>query len=529
MGRERFMNMTESATAGRSRDRIEHVIVLMLENRSFDHLLGYLDHPDPGYPSLDRIKPSCPVRPEKLSGPVVHTSADAHPALGVDPDHSPEAVREQIFGSADAGVRPTMRGFVHSYARQIGGDPPAKTNAVLAALGRAWRRSKTLWLSLFGRPAVPPIGADIMRCFNEDTAPVLSALAKHYAVLVNWFSSVPGETWPNRNFAHAATSHGKTSIALRFYDDTTIFDRLGDDRWRIYHQGVPQVWAFPSTWNTQRRRDNFHDTDRLATDIATGDLPAYTFVEPDHGFGPGDGNSQHPSNDDATGDSFRGGEALIARVYNALAANENLFARTLFLVTYDEHGGFFDHKPPIAVTPPDDDPGEGGFDFRLSGVRVPAVAISPLIPQGHIDTRSFDHSSIPATVRAQFAPHANPLGGREKAATDLLRDLPLLDTPRTDPLTFDRATPRGAAQIAQLPQATQLNDLQASLADLAGAVHSVLVDAPPAMILADDAPPPYRPTPALSAAARTRRLTPDSAADQDMAEVLAQFGAPHET
>ena len=528
------LRVTESAHAAtqRSRDRIEHVIVLMLENRSFDHLLGYLDHPDPSYPNLDRIKPSCPVRPDEPAGPVVHTTSDAHPALGVDPDHSPEAVRQQIFGSTDPGAkaRPSMRGFVQSYARKIGGDSPAKKNPVLEALGKVWRWGKARWQQLFGAPAVPPAGAHIMRCFNKNTAPVLSELAKHYAVLVNWYSSVPGETWPNRNFAHAATSHGETRIVLKFYDDPTIFDRLGDDGWRVYHEGIPQVWAFPSIWDTQQKRDNFRPTDRLFADIADGDLPKYTFVEPDHGFGSGDGNSQHPSNNVTSGASFLGGEALIARIYQALTENEDVFERTLFLVTYDEHGGFFDHERPIAVTPPDGAPGE--FDFRLSGVRVPAVAISPLVPKGHIETRCFDHASIPATVRAQFAPGADHLGEREKSAPDLLDTLPLLAAPREDPLTFAVATPQAesgpraeSGPLAESATAKDLNDFQASLVDLAGAVHNALTGPVPESSLAEAAsPPPYRPTAPLAAAAQNRRLAPASRAGQELAEVLAQFG-----
>jgi phospholipase C len=519
--------VTRSADAGaRPRDRIEHVIVLMLENRSVDHLLGYLDHPDPSYPNLNRIKPSCPVRPDEPGGPVVRTTPDAHPALGVDPDHSPEAVRQQIFGTPtpDAGARPTMSGFVQSYARKIGDDSPAKKNPVLAVLGKAWRWVRARWQQVFGPPAVPPTGADIMRCFNEDTAPVLSGLAKHYAVLVNWFSSVPGETWPNRNFAHAATSHGKTTIVLRFYDDPTIFDRLGDDGWRVYHEGIPQVWAFPSLWNRQQVRDaNFRDTALLFKDIANRDLPKYTFVEPDHGFGPGDGNSQHPADNIGSGDSFVAGEALIARIYHALAADNDFFARTLFLVTHDEHGGFFDHQRPIAVAPPDDSTADDGFDFSLSGVRVPAVAISPLIPKGWIDTRLFDHASIPATVRAQFG-LADPLTRRDQDATDLLADLPLLEQPRDDVLPFDVAARVG---VLESEKPKPLNEFQASLVDLAGAVHNALsAEAPESLGPEEVGPPPYQPTPELAAAARARLMVPGSPASQAMAEVLASFDTP---
>lgn len=501
----------------------------MLENRSFDHLLGYLDHPNRCFPNLGRIKPSCPVRPDEPRGEVVRTTPTAEPTLGVDPDHSPEAVREQIFGRdrPAAGAAPNMRGFVHSYALKISGHSPRKMNPVLAIAGKAWRWLKARWQQLLHRPNVTAVGADIMRCFSPAGAPVLADLARHYAVFDHWFASVPGETWPNRNFAHAATSHGETKIKLKFYDDPTIFDRLGDGGWRIYHQGVPQVWAFPSTWITPERRANFRDTSLLFADLANGDLPKYTFIEPDHGFGPGEGNSQHPGNNTTSDASFRGGEDLIARIYNALAANHELFTRTLFLVTYDEHGGLFDHEKPIAVPQPDHLTDDDGFDFRMSGIRVPAVAISPLIPQGWLDCRKLDHAAIPRTVRAQFGRDAEWLTERDRQAADILDGLPLLDNARTDRLTFDTTGPADlmATTLEAGPAIENLNDLQASLASLAGAVHNALTTGAGEPFAAMDAGlPAYEPTANLAAAAQDRQLEP--AAQRDIAEVLAQFSTP---
>ncbi len=497
--------MTESARG--PRDHIEHVIVLMLENRSFDHLLGYLDHPDPSYGNLAAEPGVNPVDPTDPGGPSVSTTPDADPALGVDPGHSPDDVRLQVFGDrhppADAPV--TMSGFVASYANQLAGDQNP--------LRRAWRWIKAWWRSLFGRPAVPVADTDIMRCFTEETAPVLCGLAKHYAVLANWFSSVPGETWPNRNFAHAATSSGTNTIVPAFYAEPTIFDRLGSDGWRVYHEGIPQVWVFPSLWSSANNRDNFRDTGDLFADIATKDLPSYTFIEPDHGFGPGAGNSQHPSNNTSDGDSFRAGEALIARIYHALAADPDFFATTLFLVTYDEHGGFFDRAHPVPVVPPDDRTAADGFDFTLSGVRVPAVAISPLIPKGTIARHQFDHATIPATVRAQFLPGQPALTRRDEAANDLLACLDLLDQPRTDRLAFDVCAPTGTAATEHL------NELQASLVSLAGAVRTRLRAG---TVESLDHTPPYEPTSATATAAETRRL--DSSTRQEIADVLARFG-----
>jgi phospholipase C len=502
------------------RDRIEHVIVLMLENRSFDHLLGYLKHPDPSHRNLEDDPRSCPVNPANPDGPSVPATPDADATLGVDPGHSPPAIRMQLYGTEDptASAPITMHGFVRSYANVI--NPPGPANL----MRRTLRFIKTLWRRLFGMPAA---GADIMRCFTEETAPVLCELAKHYALLVNWFSSVPGETWPNRNFAHAGTSHGQNTIVLDFYTDTTIFDRLGPTGWRIYHQGVPQVWVFPTLWLSEECRANFRDTERLFTDIRNKDLPKYTFIEPNHGFGPGNGNSQHPSDNTSSGESFLGGETLIARIYNALAEDQDFFATTLFLITYDEHGGFYDRQHPVEVEPPDGFVAEDGFDFSLSGVRVPAVAVSPLIPKGWIDARQFEHASIPKTLRVQFGFEENWLTQRDRVATDLLDDgdgLPLLDTPRDDPLEFAVDVPERDAQTLATKE---LNEFQASLVNLAGAVENTLSrGAPEALGPADAGSLMYRPTPATEQAARQQRLELGSQAHQDIATVLARFALP---
>ena len=508
-------------------ERIEHIIVLMMENRSFDHLLGYLDHPDPRFPNLDRIKPSCPVDPDHPEGRRVNTTPAASYVLGNDPDHSHQAVMLQMFGrEGTPGVEtPGMTGFIKSYARQI-------AQGTLRPLAW-WERLGATLIALFKRVwswitrSPGPILAkpdEIMKCFPDSEVPVLAFLAKQYALLTNWFASVPGETWPNRQYAHAGTSHGTTNIEIGFYTDDTVFQRLSDadQTWDIYHDGVAQVWAYPKLWVSGVER--FHDMDRFFADVERGTLPAYAFIEPNHGFGRGDGNSQHPGNNTIKGDSFLAGEALMARIYNALMANPTLFARTLLLITYDEHGGFFDHIPPNPVSDPDgiDDP-DTGFDFRLTGVRVPAVAVSPLIAAGTLDDTFYDHASIAATVRRRFAPATASLGRREAEANVLLEHLPLLPEPRTDLPAFPRPEVSRAAEGAATDR--QLTDLQASLVELAGAVRvarqRVVMEAtlragPPEV-------PPFVPDPTVQEAVATGVLVPGSPAHQAVSEVVDDF------
>ena len=270
---------------------------------------------------------------------------------------------------------------------------------------------------------------------------------------------------------------------------------------------------------------------RFLDDVAAGTLPAYSFVEPDHGYGAGDGNSQHPGNNTVKGDSFLAGERLMARIYDALAANPALFAKTLFLVTYDEHGGFFDHGPLHRVVPPDDHLDRSGFDFSWSGVRVPAVAVSPLIPAGTVDATFYDHASIPATVRKQFAPGTPPLTRRDAEANDLLDHLPLLPEPRTD---LPAVHPASAAAAPRRDPDKRLNEFQASLVELAGAVRQAregraAAAAEPRLARPSDAAPgaepipEFRPDPVTHEAAVSRRLPPDSAADRAVDDVVADF------
>ncbi|HET7386957.1 MAG TPA: alkaline phosphatase family protein [Nocardioidaceae bacterium] len=286
--------------------------------------------------------------------------------------------------------------------------------------------------------------------------PVLATLAAEFAVFDHWYCSAPGETWPNRNFLHAATSDGETNIAIRPYTDPTIFELLEDHGhdWRIYHDGTAQVMAFPRLWDTAGRHGNWHPTGDFAAHVAGGDLPAYSFIEPRHqppraplnqlqavGRPLGASDSQHPENnlvDDeaydifapATATDFDRGEQLLASVYQALRTNPELFASTVLLVTYDEHGGFYDHLPAPERVPAPGDPkslparlfdalyreSAASFDFTRLGVRVPTVAISPLIPKGTLASEVYEHASVPATLRALFAPEAAPLTRRDAHA-----------------------------------------------------------------------------------------------------------------
>jgi phospholipase C len=438
---------------------IEHVVVLMLENRSFDHLLGYVPHPDRAF---DGLLGGPHSNPGWRRGPAVAASSTAKPVLPVGPDHSHDAVMLQL---ALRRGTPTNRGFVRSYERKARNLDPPVFGGLLGPLAN-WARG----LRARGGPGVTGRGPLVMACQPPENVPVLARLATSFAVCSRWFCSVPGETWPNRNFAHAATSDGQTEIEIRPYTNPTIFELLegaGAD-WRIFYDDTPQVWAFPALWDTPERHAKWFPLDRFADHVAAGELTAYTFIEPNHRpplhtldheplIGAADlSNSQHPENNlvsDAAYDGFtlQGGsdftraEGLIATIYEALRAHPEVFAKTLLLITYDEHGGLYDHVPPPTGVP---SPGgeattvgrvqrallyrkTAAFDFTMLGPRVPAVVISPRVRAGTVDVEPRDHASIPATLRAVFVANADPLTARDRWSPPF-HGLLTLPEPRTD-------------------------------------------------------------------------------------------------
>jgi phospholipase C len=438
---------------------IEHVIVLALENRSFDHMLGFLDHPDPTFDGLlgghPFTNPGWDGRPEVTAVP------GAKPVLPFDPDHSHDAVMEQL---AMAGGGPGNLGFVSSYERKGRGLAPPGFGGLLGPLVDWWVNRRA------PRPAITDRGPLAMLCQPPAQVPVLSELALRFAVCTRWFCSVPGETWPNRNYMHAATSDGEVDIYPRFYTNPTTFELLERHgaSWHIYHDDTPQVWAFSNLWVTAERHANWFHLDEFAGHVADGRLPAYAFLEPNHRpplhtldhapiiGAPDVSNSQHPGNNRVANDAYDGyqpgpdtdfarGEALIATVYEALRARPDVFARSLLLITYDEHGGLCDHvPPPTGLAAIGDTPGllarllrllwyrtSRAFDFTTLGPRVPAVVVSPLIRAGTVDTEIHEHASIPATLRALFAAQAPPLTSRDRDAVPF-HTLATLSPPRTD-------------------------------------------------------------------------------------------------
>jgi phospholipase C len=312
----------------------------------------------------------------------------------------------------------------------------------------------------------------IMDGFTPDRVPVLSMLAHRYAVCDRWHCSVPSQTFCNRSFVHSATSNGfvvnAPYVNWLFTDSETIFNRIEDDprpdlTWKVYfdiQDGLSITWLLqPRLW--QYRQTRFFEMAQFYQDAAAGTLPSYAFIEPrlliDH-------NDQHPPTGDlGVTSSVLAGELLIHDVYQSLRHGRN-WEKTLFVITYDEHGGCYDHTPPPPAVPPDPHrlSGQFGFAFDRLGVRVPTVVVSPYIEAGTVVNTLFDHTSIIKTITRRWG--LNNITERDAAAADM-SELLTRSTPRQD---FPEIIPRPYIPTGP-PENEPLSNLQrAILAAVAG-------------------------------------------------------------
>ena len=405
---------------------IKHVIVLMLENRAFDHLLGYMK--EQGIkPAIDGLTgaEAIPEDPMVAGSPPVPVTSDAG-----DDDPRPDAGHElrdvsvQLYGyenlSFPAGG--PNNGFVASYASQT----PAPVDA-----------------------------RDIMKCVDPQRIPALVTLAREFCVCNRWYSSVPGPTWPNRLFAHAGTSGGHVTNDLGLYFLPNIFHRLdtaGLD-WRIYYHDIPQALLFYSLWDDwllQLFTRRFRPFASWGTDLfgLKCRLPAYTFIEPRY-FSFCDSKTDSPiiANDQHPSHSIAAADRLVRSVYQRLRKSR-CWRHSLLVITHDEHGGTYDHRFPSPPAPSPDasvsvNP---SFAFTRYGVRVPAIIVSPWASNGVCDD-VYDHTSILATLEKRFG--LAPLTARDAAANPLdgclTSPVPRLTTaqaPRTLPLAPMPRVPR---------------------------------------------------------------------------------------
>jgi phospholipase C len=374
-------------------DRVDTLVVLMLENRSFDHLLGSLCLPGGGMPEVDGLREDSSFQASFRSSGVAPFPWGKRPFFPSTelPPHERDAIAVQL-GSPG---RP-MTGFVDAYR--------------LFPAGR-------------GAPddGSPP---EVMGYLTADEAPVSHFLARHFTVCDRWFSALPASTQPNRLMALSGTTlraWTKEGSHCLLPHQRLVFDWLDAHqpaiRWRVYHDGFPFLTLMPS----QHERILFgpyRRLDRLAADVASepeSTFPQVLFLEPSFSGVLGQANDNHPPQ------PISFGEELLRRVYLALSGNAGRWAKTLLLVTYDEHGGFFDHvAPPAILTPKPPEPlveQDYGEPFETLGVRVPALVASPMIAPG-VCHALFDHTSFLTLVAQRFGLAERDYACLDRRSTD---------------------------------------------------------------------------------------------------------------
>jgi phospholipase C len=388
---------------------LKHIVVLMMENRSFDHMLGALRAQNPSIDGLQGTE----TNPDTTGATVtVAPNAEYQSQLDPDPDHHFPAVDQQIFGGVTTAQNPNrtenMQGFVQSYYTQ-------QQNVAHSHL--------------------------ILNYFTPDKLPVLTGLAMSFAVFNRWFASIPGPTLCNRAFAHYGTSFGQVSMDVFYWNKQikSIYERVvgANHSARLFY--YDEASSSLEVVNLLQNQPSLFGTFQDFLDACNNNqLPEYSFIEPnytDHDAPDGSGeliaSDQHPDHD------VRGGEQFIASVYNAIRQNANLWPSTALLVVYDEHGGIFDHVPPPPCTPdgfvaqPSATGTPDPFHFDRLGVRVPAILISPWVQKGSVINEVFEHASIPGTVTEFFIGDYPDRTPREIAANTFL-DYLALPAMRTD-------------------------------------------------------------------------------------------------
>ena len=377
-------------------DRTEHVVVLMMENRSFDNLLGHLTVD--GRTDVDGIAAGMSNDHDGRSYPVYPLRRTALEE-GQDPPHGPQRIDLAIAGGA-------MSGFVSAMAQE--------------------------------HPDEPEPGL-VMGYHTADQLPVYSHLADRYCVCDRWFASVAGATWPNRLYAVAGQAPSRANKFPPIYDVPTLFRHLDDAgrSWRWYGHDPGTLRAIDGHYRLGPDRNFAYFNRRtllerrhFLDDAREGRLPAVSWIDPNFvdlqvPFDRSLSNDDHPPSD------ILAGQQLVLDVYNAVARGPH-WDRTLLIITYDEHGGFYDHvAPPHAE---DDDP-----DFRQYGVRVPALVVSPWVPERSVAPRTpvFDHTSIIRTILERFCAQADgtiPATTRRVEAAASVWSLLSAEEPRPAPL-----------------------------------------------------------------------------------------------
>ena len=359
---------------------IDHFVIVLMENRSFDHVLGYLSLPDANFhAAINGIRADQGWQDQYIneSNGASYSLHSLTPTLQniYDPPHDSPYIKTQIQSPTQGNRQAQMGGFVKSYATA----KPAPSD-----------------LSL------------VMGYYKKDAVPTFDFFARNFAVCDRWFSSLPSGTQVNRLMAMAGQSaiSDNVSSIFQFPDQALVYDWLNKNNvdWCTYQwRGFP-FFTLMNNWrekilfslNDEEGLSHFRWSPWFAQQWKAGQsIPSVVFIEPEYT------NTPFPldPNDDHSPTGVAKGQVFLAQIYNTLTSNPRLWAKTMLIVTYDEHGGFFDHEPPMAVPCL-----AGTTRFETTGVRVPGFVVSPYVRPGLPISRPFDHTSILSLLAERFTP-----------------------------------------------------------------------------------------------------------------------------
>ncbi|KAJ5770701.1 uncharacterized protein N7511_002752 [Penicillium nucicola] len=397
-----------SASISNLQSKIKNVVILEMENRSLDNVLG--GQTLKGLENPINNGPFC--NPYNLTEPSlgqVCSSAKDFDSILDDPDHSVTGNNIEFYGTfspsneniAQGQLTPSQQGFVHEQLRRYGNDV-----------------NKT------------ELAQQVLNYYTEDEVPVLTSLVQNYLTFNHWHSDHPGPTNPNRAYVLSGTSAGHGTNDEAFDSDVhgltqrSIFQQLSETNhsWKNYYTSTDMIDAFFFDWTfTSNNTDKAQPLSNFYDDAAAGTLPEFSFVDPSC-CGQGT-SSMHPTG------LISDGETLIKNVYDALRASPQ-WEETLFILTFDETGGFHDHVPPPLAPRPDDltytETAPNGesytFTFNRLGGRIPTLLISPWIAKGQVEQKgtnsdgavvSYSASSILRTLGYlwEFEPFTPRVGG----------------------------------------------------------------------------------------------------------------------
>jgi phospholipase C len=465
-------------------ETFDYVVVLMLENRSFDNLLGYLYEPG----AVPQDQPFEGVAGKFLANPIPPDAEQAQrQVVSVEKGHGMEApnpdpgeeypyVNTQLYGTVHPAAN-RYKPALATVAPYNAPDPvpvPAPMNGFVADYISNFHRTE-------GRAPTYAEYKRIMHCFPPGAVPVLTTLARQFAVCDHWHCEVPSQTFCNRPFFHAGSSAGLVLNApyAHWVTDNqaeTIFERLEAQglSWKVYFDRA-DVFSLTGLIHYPRLRPyfstHFCHMAQFYDDVRTGHLPHYAFIEPRFFVAH---NDMHPPIrvlGKTLPSSVLGGELLISQIYDAIRLSDsprgNNYQNTLLVITFDAHGGCYDHVPPPATTPPEASApaGQMGLRFDRLGVRVPTVLVSAWIEPGLVITTPLQHTSLLKTLSARWG--LGHLTARDRAAHDI-REAFTTASPRARedwPLLTPRPLP-DAGQVAR-PGDHPLNALQRDIVRLA--------------------------------------------------------------